>query len=219
MKNLFKGDPFPSMVDLIPEGSSGDWRIEYFEITERGAFALKLRDAYNKHRNSQVYTPAGKYAKLVQLLPHRSAPLVHVVPVMSDTMMERKMMLEAYKHAHGAVLLVGLGLGMLAQAVACKSNVRLVHVLEKSIDVVALTLRHLHTRLMIQMGDAFSYKRYGMRYDMIYVDIWNGICQDNLPEIRKLKKRFKPYLRDTDKSWIGAWSEKELLAHASVHAV
>ena len=219
MKNLFKGDPFPSMVDLIPKGSSGDWRIAHFEITERGAFALKLRDACNKHRNSQVYTPAGKYAKLVQLLPHRSAPLVHVVPVMSDTMMERKMMLEAYKHAHGEILLVGLGLGMLAQAVALKRNVRLVHVLEKSQDVVNLTLRYLHTKLMVQVGNAFTYKRCGMKYDMIYLDIWRGICADNLPEIRSLKKRFKPYLRDTDKSWIGAWSEKELLAHAPVHTV
>jgi len=219
MKNLFKDDPFPSMVDLIPEGSSGDWRVKHFEITERDAAALRCRDACNNHRNSQEYTPAGRYVELAHLLPNRSAPLVHAVPVMSDTMMERKMMLEAYKHAHGEILLVGLGLGMLAQAVACKRSVRLVHVLEKSEDVIALTLRHLHTKLTVQVGDAFTYKRYGMHYDMIYLDIWNDICKYNLPEIRRLTKRFKPYLRDTGKSWIGAWSEKELLAHASVHAV
>ena len=176
----------------VPEGQSGDWRIERFTVTKEAEKFGRLRAiATGRGR----FAPAGTYTRLM-----RNGTLV-----MSDTPDEIRDHYEAIHQAKGHVLVNGLGLGVALQAMLEKPEVERVTVVEISADVIALVGPHYKAkygdRLEVIQADAMTWKPpKGVRYDAVWHDIWDAICSDNLDTMHTLHRR---YGRRTN--WQGSW--------------
>ncbi len=169
----------------IPEGQSGNWRVERFEVSESDATFSAIRDGWRAVR-------PGTYTRLMR----------GGVLVMSDTPAEISDHLGMIRRASGSVLINGLGLGMCAAAVLAKDVVTDVTVIEKSPDVIALVEPSLASdKLTVVNADALEFKpTKGKRYNVVWHDIWDYICADNLSDMHKLHRR---YGRRAD--WQGSW--------------
>lgn len=179
----------------VPEGIRGAWRVERFEISETDA-AFALFSYGGRAPRPGTYT---------RLMCGRDV-------VMSDTPAEMYDHYGAVRAATGEVLINGLGLGMVVQACLEKPTVQRVTVVEIDADVIALVAPHYQerygVRLRIVHADAFAYKPDLPSYGAVWHDIWSDLCEDNLPEMTRLKRK---YARRTD--WQGCWSEREVRAH------
>ena len=106
----------------------------------------------------------------------------------------------------GNVLVNGLGLGIYAQAVLEKPDVQKATVIEIAPEVIELVGTHLldkyGDRLEIIQADALEWRPPPRtRYDVVWHDIWDDICRDNLAAMKTLHRR---YGRRCD--WQGSWS-------------
>jgi hypothetical protein len=133
------------------------------------------------------------------------------VIVMSDTPSERRDHVEIIRHATGHVLIAGLGLGVVLNAVCKDPLVSKVTVVELSDDVLMLVADHYKAkyphRLEIVQGDIFQYEPpAGVHYGAAWFDIWDTIGASNLVGMRLLHKRYEP-LSD----WCESWRRSECL--------
>ncbi len=177
---------------LPPDGVSGKWAIETFEITKREADFARIRSIFRPLEAVE----AGHYKRLV-----RNGDVI-----MSNTQMELRTNSAIMHRAKGHVLINGLGLGVVLAYILNKPEVVSVTVVEQSEDVIKLTAPHFtDKRLTIVHADAFTYApEKGKRFMAVWHDIWDDICSDNLAAMTKLKRK---YGRRTD--WQGCWSEYE----------
>lgn len=176
----------------VPDGVSGDWRVETFEITEVEAKFAALQAAISSERGRGILEP-GMYKKL----------MCGGVLVMSNTPDEIYDQMDFVYKAKGNVLINGLGLGITLKLVLAKPEIKSVTVVEKSRDVIRLVAPTYlkDARVNIVHADAFTYKPpKGVRFGAVYHDIWNYITSDNLPEMHKLHRM---YGRKCD--WQGSW--------------
>ena len=168
----------------IPEGVSGVWRVERFKTDGIGAmmYAMKGRGM-----------PAGE--EFTRLMRGRTL-------VMSDTPAEMRDHVGAVVKAKGSCLINGLGIGMVLRAILRKDCVTDVTVVEASQDVLDLVSPHYQdSRVTFVKSCAFDYKPpKGKRYDMVWHDIWDDICADNLPDMHRLHRK---YGKRAD--WQGSW--------------
>lgn len=169
-----------------PDGRCGPWAIESFEIEEQDAAEYNLRLSL-KGMGSHHYVTPGKYKRLV----HAERGVV-----MSNTPMEVRTNAEFIKAARGNVLINGLGLGMVLHAILNKPEVKKVTVVELDLDVIALTAPHFREhiaseRLVIVNEDCFKYvPPRGSRYHVVWHDIWDTICDENVYDMDKLKRKY-----------------------------
>jgi hypothetical protein len=187
----------------VPEGRSGDWAVERFDVTEQDAAFSRIRAVVNP-REAGREIKVGRYTKLT----HDG----HVV--MSDVPAEIYDHLGFIGMASGRVLIHGLGLGVALQGALEKPAVRHVKVIEKSPDVIRLVAPHYQERygerVEIVEGDAFEWKpQKGERWDVAWHDVWNAICGDNWESIKRLHRKFA---RRT--TWQGSWARVETMAAA-----
>jgi hypothetical protein len=185
----------------VPEGVSGDWRVERFTVSLEDAQWHNLRCAINRNSRGRNIEP-GTYTRL----------MCGREVVMSDTPAEMRDHREFVERATGSVLIHGLGLGMCAVAALEKSDVRHVLIVEKSPDVLRLVGNHIRARygnrVTIVGADALEWQApKGHRWDVVWHDIWNYICADNWTEMALLKRRFT---RRCD--WQACWCEEETRA-------
>ncbi len=175
----------------LPESASGAWRIEYFTITEEEASRYNLLGSMKASERGRKVAP-GQYTRLM-----RDSTIV-----MTDTPAEMSDHLRFIKNATGSVLINGLGLGMVLQAVLNKPEVTEVTVIEQSTDVIHLASSHYNDpRLTIIQGDALTYKApTNKHFDCVWHDIWDFICADNLPEMKKLHRKY-----GGRSNWQGSW--------------
>lgn len=161
----------------IPTGEKGLWRVERFIVTEdHAAFSSSYRGRF---------TPAGEYTRLMR----------GKTVVMSDTPNEIDDIREPIRRASGNVLVNGLGLGVLVNAILTKPTVSRVTVIEISEDVIQLVGAHYQKqygeRLHIVNADALKYKpTNGDYYSVAWHDIWDNICADNLPQMKTLHRKY-----------------------------
>lgn len=176
----------------IPEGRSGAWSVQHFEVTEDAARLDNIRAAFRP--GGRGIRP-GKYTRLM-----RGGRVI-----MSDTPAEIRDHSFFVYHARGSVLINGLGLGYCASKVLERDAVTDVTVIEASEDVIALVAPHIaHPKLTVIHADAFAWQPpKGKRYNAVWHDIWDDICVDNLPEMHKLHRR---YGRRAD--WQGSWARE-----------
>jgi hypothetical protein len=178
----------------VPEGQSGNWKVERFTVTGRDAEIERIRAMFSGRR-----VPEGTYTRLMR----------RGQVIMSDTPDEIRDHLEPIRRARGSVLINGLGLGVVLQAALNKPEVRHVTVVEKSPDVIKLVAWHYYERfgydrLTVVEGDAFDWKiPKGARFDVVWHDIWDNLCADNLREMSVLHRKFG---RRTD--WQGSWGRE-----------
>lgn len=177
----------------VPEGEHGDCRIERFTVDQDGSVMSVLSSGFGRS------VPPGTYTRLM-----RGRSLGGTL-VMSDTRDEIRDHISVIHRAKGHCLVNGLGIGMVLQAMARKEEVTKVTVIEINPDVIALVGPHYEQRFgdkieIIEMS-AFDYKPpKGIRYGVVWHDIWDHLCSDNLPEMHKLHRK---YGRRTD--WQGSW--------------
>jgi hypothetical protein len=168
----------------VPEGQSGEWCVEHCTVTPEGEAFERLRAMINSHR-VQRFVPAGDYTRLTR----------NGTVIMSDTPDEIRDHLAFIERAQGHILIAGLGLGVVLQALLCKKDVQTVTVIviEKSPDVIKLVWPSFAAdrRAAVICADIFAWKPPGRgRYDWAWFDIWDQICADNLPEMTRLHRRF-----------------------------
>jgi hypothetical protein len=165
-------------IDIdIPDGISGDWSIETFTVREDD-----LSQVFSIMKSGRGVS-AGTYKKL-----KRNGTLV-----MSNTPDEIRDFMSFVHRANGHVLVNGLGLGVLLKALLNKNEVIKVTVIEKSQDVINLVAKHYlnDSRVEIINADAFDYKpAKDAYYDAVWHDIWDYITADNLPEMKKLTRKY-----------------------------
>lgn len=156
-------DDWMPKVD-IPEGHSGNWRIERFTVSESEARFDALRSGYRSVRQ-------GTYTRL----------MCGDETVMSDTHAERRDHLGVVQDARGDVLVTGLGLGMVVVALLQNPEVRTITVIERSKDVIdlvepTLRARHGSDRLRIVCADAFTWKPgKNDSWDCAWHDVSKGV--------------------------------------------
>jgi hypothetical protein len=176
----------------VPEGKKGDWTVEKF-TTSHFSFGYALQGR-----------PVPKGETFTRLM--RGDTLV-----MSDTPAEQRDHYEFFYQAKGNVLIAGLGLGMILDAVAKKPEVKHITVVELSKDLIDLvgptyTERYGKKVLFIDADFMTIEPPKGMRYDAVWVDIWDTIDADNLPAMAKLQRRWRRF-----SDWVGFWARREAL--------
>ena len=180
----------------VPEGQIGDWWIEKHTVTKEEAALGAMRAAFGSGR----CVPEGTYTGLKRKGGFGGSTLV-----MSDSPDEIRDHWEPIHKATGHCLVNGLGLGVVLNAMLMKDEVEHVTVIELSTDVIQLVEPHWREkwgdRFTVINADAFEHKPpKGERYNVVWHDIWDTICADNLPDMHKLHRK---YGRRAD--WQGSW--------------
>jgi hypothetical protein len=184
------------MVPDVPEGTSGDWVIKKFTVSETDS---KL-DMIMSH--SQRYVPAGTYTGL-----YRGRTII-----MSDTPDEICDHSAIILESRGKVLIVGLGLGVVLNSIAQKPETTSVTVIEKSEDVLNLVKSHYENKYPGKIefihADIFDYKpKPTDKWDFVWFDIWDNLCVDNLKEMATLHRKY-----GKKATWKASWG-KEILQY------
>jgi hypothetical protein len=200
-------DRFPKMSTVLPDGATvGKARIVHVTPSKEDAAFASIRAMMHKRGSVQ----AGE--TLCQLFSGNCL-------WMSDTSDERRDHWAPHHYAKGQVLIGGLGLGMVTLGCALKPEVEKVTVIEMDPDVIALVLPHLRAALESQgvspdkieviQADVFKWKPpKGVKYDCIWMDVWEEICTDNLDSYAKLNRKFAK--NRAPGGYRGAWAEDEL---------
>lgn len=180
-----------------PEGESNNYRIERFSVSESEAKFSALIGMIGSGGFGRG-VPEGSYTRLM-----RGGTLV-----MSDTPDELRDHAWAVANAKGDCLIHGLGLGVVTEACLRKPEVESVTVIEISEDVINLMEPYLADKwadkIKIIQDDAMNWQpKKGTRFGMVWHDIWDYICSDNLDEMKKLHRR---YGRRTE--WQGSWARE-----------
>jgi spermidine synthase len=176
----------------IPEGELNNWKVEKFTVSEQDEKLEIMRSMFSSRRR---YTPQGSYTRLMR----------GMTCVMSDTPDEMRDQRFAVLEAKNHVLINGLGLGCIAELCLLKPEVSFVTVVEISEDVINLVGNYLKEKypdkLDIVLADAMQFKiKRGVKFGMVWHDIWDNICSDNLPEMKILHRRYGRYAE-----WQGSW--------------
>ena len=175
----------------VPDGEAGPWKVETFTVSDGAGRPLNPFSFSSGGR----YVPDGTYKKLT----------CNNCVIMSNTPSEIRDHLDFIFEAKKCerVLINGLGLGVALKAILESDTVKWVDVVEISEDVIKLVgPTYLEDpRVTILHADAFEYKPpKGVRYGAVWHDIWPSICEENLPEMHKLHRK---YGRRAD--WQGSW--------------
>jgi len=174
----------------VPEGASGEWRVERFTVSDDDVRLHNICASFRPGGRSML---AGTYTRLI-----RGRTLV-----MSDTRAEKRDHIGFVRRACGDVLINGLGLGMVCGAVLRKPDVTSVTVVELSSDVISL-VGASYPEATIVHADAMTWRPpSGVRYGAVWHDVWDDICEDNLPEMKTLHRRY-----GRRAAWQGSWARE-----------
>lgn len=167
---------YKEMTELLTPAENGKFKIQIFDVEQ------SLR------------------AMLDGIVPGRYVKLTYDGEVvMSNTEMEKRTNYSFCAHAHGDVLIGGLGIGMIVMAIQDKEEVTSITVLEKHQEVIDMVASQLpfNDKVHIIKDDVFAWKpAKGQRFDCVYMDIWNYINSDVYhEEMKPLKRKYGHYLK------------------------
>ena len=166
-------------IDInVPDGISGNWKVETFEVTKQDAEMQR----FQMFKSGRGVTE-GTYKRLMR----------NGTVVMSNTPDEISDFRNFVRNATGNVLVNGLGIGVLLQALLNKEDIDKITVIEKSKNVIELVADTYlkDKRVEVINADAFEYKpTKTARYNAVWHDIWDYITAENLPEMKKLTRKY-----------------------------
>ncbi|WEK36165.1 MAG: hypothetical protein P0Y53_01510 [Candidatus Pseudobacter hemicellulosilyticus] len=170
----------------VPDGRMRSWEVSTFVISTEEA---KIKNMYHHLRDAidRVVEP-GVYKALY----HNGDG--YRTLVMSNTPAEIISFIPFTAFALGHVFVIGLGLGMVIQMLIDNAAVKAITILEKDADLIELVGKYYieaSPKVKIIQGDAFSHDPIAGHFDAVYIDIWNTISGDNVPEMDVLKERWK----------------------------
>lgn len=179
----------------LPEGERPTARITRFTLTEEDIRWENLRMCRDGMAHRCV--APGTYTRLVA-----DGELQ-----MTDTPAEKADHLDPVRHATGECLVMGLGIGMVATAMALKPEVTKITVIEKNADVIALVAPHLSPKIEVIHADALTWEPPpGKKWDVIWHDIWPTICLDDCETRNLLSRRYARRWR----VYHGLWAQDEI---------
>lgn len=183
-------DPLRHLRSRVPEGRSGRWVVERFEVELDIQLLRMIRDGRG--------TVPGFYIRL-----SRDGKVI-----MSDTdaeLADLQRLFTACRRFPGRVLIHGLGLGIALQGVLAVEGVEHVDVVELSSDVLSLVAPYFtDPRVEFHCDDCLGHRwPGGTRWDVVWHDIWNSICPENLPEMNRLTRKFANRCR-----WQHCWARE-----------
>lgn len=166
----------------VPAGTAGPWTVRRFKTS----FDL----AYMRYARDGRAPGLGEFTAL----NHKQRGIV-----MSDTCAEIEDLRVYLDQLKGHILVSGLGLGMVLQALTkhprYTTETKSITVLEIDADVIKLTGEHyrkLDNRITIHHASAFTWEPpKGAKYDSAWHDIWDTICEDNVKEFTQLRRRYQ----------------------------
>ena len=198
------------MVDqlpvVVPDGIRGRWRVETFTVSEEESRSTSIRAAF---KGDDYFIPPGVYKRLMR----------GDVVVMSNTPMEVRTNREFIKRAHGNVLNNGLGIGMVLAEILKKSTVLSVTVIEASAEVIELVSPSFQSdpRVRIIHANAFDWQpEADAWFDIVWHDIWDFICAQNIPEMQKLQRKYI-CRAGWQSSWCRTECEKQQRQHLGMY--
>jgi hypothetical protein len=199
-----------NVLDL-PEGECGEWSIRRFRVAREHVWRQIVEVC-----NSGRYVPPGYYTGLFRRLPSPIGGKQWEI-IMSDTPDEIKDIMHPVIHARGKVLIAGLGLGVVLNALAMKSNTTHITVIEQSSDVLTLVREHYGNKypgkITFIQANIFEWKPpKNERWNYAWFDIWDTLNLANLPQMAHLHRRF---CRKADQ--YGSWGQKFLQREARRH--
>lgn len=172
----------------IPTGKRGFWEVQRYKVES-------LENCWSVTYSSEI--PAGGQGVFTRLCFKDTV-------IMTDTPSEMEDHKRVVEIARGNVLICGLGLGMVLQAILEKPEVDSIIVIEKSSEVIELVgPYYTDPRVTIIQADAFTYQPT-IKFDVIWFDIWPDIYVENLVEMAILFKKYHPF-----GNWMDAWSREE----------
>jgi len=193
------------MADLIPDVSIPNGKrdtayIDQIVITEDEVNFANLRLAMNSQGHRAV--APGTYTRLVA-----DGDLQ-----MTDTPAEKMDHAYAVKQATGSCLVMGLGIGMVASAMARKPEVTDITVIERNPDVIDLVAPYLDPKITVIEADALTWEPpKGKKWAVVWHDIWQSICLDDCESRAKLSRKYA-------RRWTvyhGSWAKDEIRAQQS----
>lgn len=175
----------------VPDGTCGKWAVQTFTVSEDQARLENMR---------HLFAGAGWAAVSPGTYKRLTCP---GGVMMSNTPMELRTNLWIIRKARGRVLINGLGLGCVLTAILKKPEVKEVWVVEKEPEVIGLVWPTFASdpRCKLIEADALEYRPpKGVRFDVVWHDLWLTICSDNLEQMKKLHRRYGR-LCDEQASW------------------
>jgi hypothetical protein len=188
----------------VPAGRSGRWVIEKVAVPERDY------DPDGDPRPEPFKFRPGVYTSL------RRDSVQFMTDLYDEWWTQRRALTEAVARG-GEVLITGLGLGLVAEAMlrAPGRAVERITILEQSADVIRLVQPSLHARhpgrVEVVEADAFSWDpAEGRRFTVVWHDIWpDPYLPEVEVEIARLEARYQPCC-----DWQGSWPREYLRALA-----
>ena len=137
---------------------------------------LDLLKAEEHDLDAESVPPVGEYACLQVLYPDGWAS------VMTDTPAEYEDHADLFEHAHGRVLLHGLGLGCALSTLMADPAVEHVDVVDTNADVIAIVGPY-YSGYPVTIHHASCVDKVwpeGTRWNYVWHDIWTRVSEDNL---------------------------------------
>lgn len=192
----------PQVSDL-PAKQVGNYRIHKFSVSPEEASLYNLRASIRG--TEDMWIEPGDYTSLLRGSGEKD------VIVMSDTPSERRDHVEIVKRGTGHVLVNGLGLGVVLNALCMSLDVTKVTVIEFAPEVIALVGKHYREkypgRVEIIQGNALRYEPpKDAHYGAVWNDIWDTVSPDNLPDMKRLHALYEPI-----SDWCGSWRQDTCL--------
>ncbi len=173
---------YRNMSELLEERNLNGWELQKF----------KIKDDDIKAKFNGI--APGSYIRLL----HDNEC------VMSNTNMEKRTNLDFCIKAHGDIIIGGLGIGMIIMAIQDKPEVKSITVIEKNQEVIDIVASQLdfNDKVNVICADVFKWKpERGVKYDMVYMDIWNWINEDiYIKEMQPLKRKYARFLRNKNEN-------------------
>lgn len=190
---------------MLPEARVGEFAVKHEHHKAGDELYLVIpRVAMMTGQRSQNYTcPADT---TVQYLTEHNGVWMSDLPCEMVQMHD-----ELAKHARGAVLVGGLGLGIVARMCALKDNVTSVVVVEQSSEVAQLVWPHIEPQLggkgTLHVADINAVEIDHRRYDTALLDTWQGTNELTWSsEVVPLRRRFARKI-----ARIHCWQEQTML--------
>lgn len=184
---------YKNMPSILKDGQVGDFKLQHYDISDNNFYAIV-----------RCGIPPGTYIRLINRCDC----------VMSDTPMEKETNRDFVRNAHGNVLIGGLGIGLIILAIQDKEDVKQITVVEKNREVIELVGKQLplNSKVCIVNDDVFEYKPL-LKYNTIYMDIWNYINEDVYNEqMKPLINRYRKYLvpkTEDENRYIDCWCKRQ----------
>jgi spermidine synthase len=178
----------------VPEGERDGWKIERFEIPQEGMGRVRYM-MQGRDPGYGTFTRLKRNGRI--WMSDTNAEILDHLPVIQK--IEEK--------TTRRVLITGLGLGMVLGATLRCPHVEHVDVIEIDRSLIELVGPHYTAdpRLAIHLGDAYEYKwPSGVKWDVVWHDIWPDITIDNLAGMKILKKKYAQR-----SGWVRCWAEHE----------